>query len=252
MYVIVEHEGQQFRANLAKAIDISLTLKEGMETVNCFYAPYVEIVPVRMGTFVGSVEEGGIVNFKNVKLNPHGNGTHTECVGHIAAGDYYIKDALKKAHLVARLISVFPEKGDNGDRIITKSRIMDALNGDSVTEAMIIRTLPNDNLKRRTNYSGSNPPYIAADAVDWLVEEGMNHLLIDLPSVDREEDGGKLSAHHAFWKYPENTRTTATITELIFVDELVKDGFYLLNLQTLNIELDVSPSKPLIFELNPI
>ena len=87
------------------------------------------------------------------------------------------------------------------------------------------------------------------EAVAYLVECGIEHLLIDLPSVDREEDEGKLLAHKAFWQYPENPRTHCTISELIYVPNEVKDGYFLLNIQTASFELDVSPSKPVVFAL---
>ena len=80
----------------------------------------------------------------------------------------------------------------------------------------------------------------------------MKHLLIDLPSVDREQDEGKVLAHHAFWQYPDTIkkeRLDCTITELIFVDNTIKDGFYLLNLSIASFELDASPSKPILYSL---
>jgi hypothetical protein len=73
--------------------------------------------------------------------------------------------------------------------------------------------------------------------------------MIDLPSVDREEDGEKLLAHHAFWNYPQATRLDATITELVFVDDKIKDGFYFMNLQVAPFVNDAAPSRPLLFEL---
>jgi arylformamidase len=76
-------------------------------------------------------------------------------------------------------------------------------------------------------------------------------LLLDLPSVDREEDGGNLLGHKAFWQYPENPRSACTITELIYVPSEVPDGDYLLNIQIASLELDVSPSKPVLYALNP-
>ena len=88
------------------------------------------------------------------------------------------------------------------------------------------------------------------EAVEYLVKSGVQHLLLDLPSVDREEDGGKLLSHRAFWQYPEATRAYATITEMVFVPNTVKDGLYLLNLQTTSLDLDASPSKPVVFALH--
>ena len=49
-----------------------------------------------MGDWVGDVKQGGSVNFRNISFNPHGNGTHTECVGHISKEDFSINQCLKK------------------------------------------------------------------------------------------------------------------------------------------------------------
>ena len=139
----------------------------------------------------------------------------------------------------------------NNDRVIMKEQVEEILQKEEV-EALIIRTLPNDELKLRTNYSGSNPPYIHHEAIAYLVECGIKHLLIDLPSVDREEDGGKLLAHKAFWQYPDKVRKNCTISELIFVENGIKNGIYLLNIQIASFEIDVSPSKPVLYELKKI
>lgn len=248
MKITINFNKNPLSADLNQPIDISIPLKEGMETVNCFWATYMDVAPVRMGSFVGSTQEGGNVNFKTVKFTPHGNGTHTECVGHISKEVYTINQSLKQFHFASQLISVYPQKQENGDRVITKEQ----LEGELIEgiQAIVIRTQPNDDLKLRTNYSGTNPPFIHHEAVEYLVNHGIEHLLIDLPSVDREEDEGKLLAHKAFWKYPENTRVNATITELIYVDNKVKDGLYLLNIQIASFELDASPSKPVLYKMN--
>jgi len=242
---------QKYQADLSKPLDISIPLEAGLNTVNCFYAPPMETQPVVAGDFIGSTQQGGVVNFLNVRLNPHGNGTHTECVGHIAKERYSINQSLIKFHFLAKLISVFPIKLDNGDRVILKNQIEEVLSHNDA-EALVIRTMPNDDLKTKTNYSGANPPYVHHEAIEYLVSCGVKHLLIDLPSVDREEDEGKLSAHKAFWKYPEKIRKNCTITELIFVQNTIKDDYYLLNIQIASFEIDVSPSKPVLYYINKI
>lgn len=251
MQIELNYKNKRYHANLAQPIDISIPLREGLETVNCFYAPPMETTPVVAGDFIGSTAQGGAVNFLNVKLNPHGNGTHTECVGHIATEPYTINEALENFHFFAKLVSIYPQKTVTGDRVIFQEQLATAL-GDDVPEAVIIRTMPNDDLKLRTNYSGANPPYMHHEAVAWLVEQGVEHLLIDLPSVDREEDGGKLLAHRAFWRYPDKIRTKSTISELIYVRNFVKDGLYLLNIQIASFEIDVSPSKPVLYALHAV
>ncbi len=251
MYAKIEFMGRRYQANLAAPLDISIPLREGLENVNCFYAPPMETSPVVAGSFIGSTERGGPLNFLNVKFNPHGNGTHTECVGHIAREKYTINECLERFHFVACLLSTYPYRMDNGDRVIMRAQLEEALEGWPPAEALVIRTLPNDELKLQANYSGANPPYLHHEAIHFLLSRGVRHLLVDLPSVDREEDEGRLLAHHAFWQYPDRPRTDSTITELIYVNNSIKDGLYLLNIQIASFEIDVSPSKPVLYQLKP-
>ena len=248
MKIEFERNGRRYRADLSRPLDIAIPLRAGLRTVNCFYAPPLEAEPVVAGDFVGSVARGGPVNFLNVRLNPHGNGTHTECVGHIAREPYTINESLREFHFLAELVSVYPRPAENGDRVIFRDQLSEVLT-EPAAEAVVVRTLPNDDLKLRTNYSGANPPYFQHEAVAFLAERGVRHLLVDLPSVDREEDGGKLRSHHAFWNYPKNPRTNCTISELIYVNNSIPDGLYLLNIQIASFEIDVSPSKPVLFSL---
>lgn len=250
MYATIEHQGKLYRIDLNAPLDISLPLNPGGRQANAWYAPPFAAEPVRFGDFVGSVAEGGSVNFMNVHLNPHGNGTHTECVGHISKEPYSINQSLQRFWFMAELVSIYPEKQDNGDLMITRQQLVEALSDLDASDAIIIRTLPNDELKTTRQYSGTNPPYLHYDAVNYLVKRGVEHLLLDLPSVDREEDEGKLLAHKAFWQYPGNkVRTTATITELVYVPNQIKDGRYLLNIQIPSFELDAAPSKPVLYKM---
>jgi hypothetical protein len=127
--------------------------------------------------------------------------------------------------------------------------------GENLPEAIVIRTLPNPESKKHLNYSNTNPPYLEEAAALFIREKGIQHLLIDLPSVDREHDEGKLLAHKAFWNVKDvnlvndDARFNCTITEMIYVNDLVKDGSYILNLQFASFENDASPSKPVLYSL---
>ncbi len=243
-----QDDPRTYTIDLEQPKDLSIGLREGFENPNCFWAAAPVFEPVRAGDFVGSTAEGGIVNFFDVKFNPHGNGTHTECVGHIAKARFVLGDCLNHYHFKAKVVSVYPQKMDDGDRVILRETIEGLLLKDECN-ALIIRTLPNDGSKKTRGYSGTNPPYIHHEAIQHLVDCGIEHLLVDLPSVDREEDDGQLLAHRAFWQYPSDIRKQATISELLFIPDHVKDGYYLLNLQTASFDLDASPSKPVVFEL---
>jgi len=243
-----------FEVDLSKPIDISISLSNTDENPIAWYIEKPVIEPVVFGDWIGKVSEGkSSTNFNNIYFNPHGHGTHTECLGHITHDFYSINQSLRQFFFIAELISVQPEV-QNGDWVITKTQIENALNGNS-PEAIIIRTLPNNSDKLSKKYSNTNPPYLSEEAAIFIRESGIQHLLIDLPSVDKEHDEGKLLAHKAFWNVKNvihlnsDARLNATITEMIFVDNEVKDGSYLLNLQIASFENDASPSKPILFEI---
>ena len=114
-------------------------------------------------------------------------------------------------------------------------------------EAIILRTLPNNELKRNRSYTGTNPPYLDARIATYLISKGIEHVLIDLPSVDKEQDDGILAFHHAFWEVPLNTNTKRTITEFIFVPNSIEDGVFVLELQMSAFKNDACPSRPIIY-----
>lgn len=247
MRMNLEIQGKAFIADLSHAYDISIPIRHGGENPNAFYAPPVDIDPLRAGDFIGSLEAGSPVNFKNLRINPHGNGTHTETCAHIFSGGKAIGEVASRVPMIAYLHSALPTRLENGDRIISLESITDI--DFSGASAFILRTLPNDDTKLKRSYSGSNPPYCDASLLKGLKEANIEHFLLDLPSVDREEDGGALAAHKAFWGIPDQPRLKATITEMIYVPDEVPDGWYLLNLQVLNLMMDASPSRPIIYPL---
>lgn len=243
-----------FKVDLSKPIDISIPLTNTDENPIAWYIEKPVIEPVVFGDWIGKVSEGkSSTNFNNIFFNPHGHGTHTECLGHITREFYSINQSLKQFFFLAELVSVQPELHGE-DLVITKSHIEKALNG-KTPEAIIIRTLPNLESKKHLKYSNTNPPYLDEVAARFICESGIQHLLIDLPSVDKEHDEGKLLAHKAFWNVKdvndlnEDARLESTITEMIFVSNEVQDGSYLLNLQIASFENDASPSKPILYKI---
>lgn len=249
MKINFRHNQKVVQADLNQPIDISIPVGD----VRCFYSTEFKASPYTSGEFVGSVNKGAPVNFYDVEMNPHGNGTHTECLGHITENQEFISDKLKTFHFVAELASVELTKLENGDLVVDLPALQ-RVTSPNLSEAIIIRTLPNGEDKRTKDYSGTNPPYLTTDVMKWLVENGVRHLLLDLPSVDREEDDGILAAHHIFWNVEgkhaiDESRADCTVTEMVFVPNEVEDGIYLLNIQIPTLKLDAAPSKPVIFKL---
>lgn len=253
MKLTLEKDGRRYSFQTEKGMDLSISLNP--KGPRAWYVEPMRIEPVRTDQFLGSVAEGGAVNFRDIYFNPHGHGTHTENVGHIIDTDFPVINSIHSSHYMAKLITVrlnqdstkdLSQDASQGDWVVGE----ESLEGfDLKVEALIIRTKPNDHSKMQRQYSGTNFPYLTIGAMQRIVDAGVQHLLIDLPSVDREEDGGALAAHHLFWNVPANPNFQKTITELIYVPNEIEDGTYVLNLQVSNFANDAAPSRPMLFGL---
>jgi len=236
--------------------DLSIPLRFDAPQPNAYGVQRATATACEYGDLVGDTRRGGSCNFERVTLIPHCNGTHTECVGHITNERISIRDCLQDVLIPAVLVSVEPEKYDTDDSVITRASLQAAIADKSIRAptALVVRTLPNDTSKLSRVYDEKNtPPFFSEDAMKLIVERGFKHLLVDLPSVDRLFDNGKLANHRIFWsvapngyKINEGTRINSTITELIYVPDEVADGEYLLNLQIAPFALDAAPSRPIL------
>ena len=235
----------------------------------------------------------------NLHLNPHGNGTHTECVGHISKEGHTLNNCLQRFVFWADLVQVETQRRDapagfsGVDDVITLEAVQQACaglrgagpagpagqagqaaaaepaagsepaggagfgsafapgSGLAPATALVIRSGP-ESERRNRNWSGANAPYLSSEALSWLADQGYEHLLLDLPSVDREEDGGALAGHRAWWRYPHATRLQATITELIVVPDQLAPGRYLLHLQVPHMQSDAAPSQPVLYAVKGV
>ena len=257
--------GETYRADTASACDISIPFRFDEPQLQVYGAPAARAEIYRSANFVGDVKQGGSCNCHRYLLTPHCNGTHTESVGHITHDPLSINTLALHALMLAKLITIEPtstHKDDpNSDLVITLQSLQHKLDQHTGPEinAVIVRTKPNTADKKTRNYDeGRCPAYFKPDALAWLADLGINHLLVDLPSVDRMDDGGRLLAHRAFWGLPAEatlthhaTRPQATITELIYAPEQLQDGLYLMSLQVAPFVSDASPSRPLLYRLLP-
>ena len=247
MKAIIHANSRTYTIFVDQPIDISIPLRASKDNVNAWYLPPPKIYPTKLKNWTGSVKSGAGVNFNTIEFNPHAHGTHTECLGHITEKAYSINSCLKQFLFVSEVITVVPEKSDT-DLIISEKQLRYAI-GNKKREAVVIRTLPNTKDKLSRQYANSNPPYLSEAAAIYLKNKGVKHLLIDLPSIDKEKDNGQLLAHKAFWDLNGVPRIEATITEFIYVPNTVKDGKYILNLLIAPFQNDASPSKPVLYKL---
>jgi kynurenine formamidase len=255
--------------NSSEGIDISIPMDFYGAQPNAYGVEKATAEIYKSGELIGDTRKGGSCNFEKYSLIPHCNGTHTECVGHISFDRIFVNGILKESFIPVTVITVNPVLAVDSnekyipdinpdDYFITKAEINKSINdsNNAFLKGLIIRTLPNDKGKKNRNYMKEPPPFFSNDAMDLILSLGINHLLVDMPSVDRALDEGKLTNHHIFWNVPKGSHevdvlncSLNTITEMIYVDNGVNDGQYLLNLQIASFQADASPSRPLLYKI---
>lgn len=263
-----EAQGRRYRADVGSPVSIAIPLDFAGAQPSCFDAPRAESRPLRAGPFVGDTRAGGTCNCEILTLAPHCNGTHTECVGHVTEDRVAVSQRVPGGLCLARLVTVAPvsasdsEEGSDpapapGDRLLTAAGLEAALGSGDVPapSALVVRTLTDDPHRA---YRGPAPaPYLTREAAAWLVARGIVTLVLDLPSADRADDGGKLTAHRVFFGLPPGSRRAAdasrplaSITELAWIGPGIPDGLYLLDLQLPAFLTDAAPSRPLLFAVH--
>jgi arylformamidase len=253
--------------DLSRPIDLAIDLDFEAGQPRHFGAPPAAARPFAVPGFSGSVATGASCNCNIVTLIPHCNGTHTESVGHLTVEPLDAHRQAPPGLVPALLVTIEPidahgalETTDPapqpGDKLITRQAIENAWPKTLPfrPRALVIRTLPNDPDKIRRDYTDSTPPYLSREAAEFVVGRGIEHLVVDLPSIDRAHDEGRLTTHRVFFGLPHGCKTLAmvgrprsTVTELAFIPDEVSDGAYLLEIQVPAIGGDAVSSRPLLY-----
>jgi len=269
MKIAVEINDKTYKINPNESLNVSISLNFNDAQPNAYGAEKAVSTPCKAGELVGDTRLGGSCNFEQYKFIPHCNGTHTESIGHVTHERISIHESLKDVFIPSTLISVAPEKADQtgetysidpneNDQLITRKAIEKALENadENFLDGLIVRTLPNDESKLVREYLNEIPPFFSTEAMRFMREKNVKHLLCDLPSIDRIFDEGKLSNHRIFWnieqgKFETNEKSSIhnTITELIYVPKEIADKKYLLNLQIAPFSTDASPSRAVLFQI---
>ncbi len=267
MILKFELKSRIYEIDSEKPLDISIPLIFNGEQPNTYNIEKASSKACETVDFIGDTRRGGSCNFEEYRLVPHCNGTHTECVGHISFERIPVNETLKDVFIPSTLITVQPEKANETedtysplkneyDLLITKKELVSKLSkvNHDFLEGLVIRTHTNDESKKSRNYMENPPSFFSLEAMNYIKQAGVKHLLIDIPSVDRTFDEGKLSAHHIFWNVEQGSHevdsenhSLNTITEMIYVPNEIKDGMYLLNIQIASFKSDASPSRPILF-----
>jgi kynurenine formamidase len=282
-------DGCTFRYDAAHPVSLAAPLDFAGLGPAWFPSPPPACEPLQAGGFSGRVATGASCNCSTLRLTPHCDGTHTECVGHLTLEVVDARDRLPAGILPALLLSVTPEQVGSdgapsgeatvppplpGDRLLTRAALeaawpepRHALGADlpCAPRVLVLRTrraratMPEAGAASQeadAAESAAVPPYLSLPAALWLVARGIEHLVLDLPSADRTQDEGQLSAHRAFFGLPagstalaEAQRAHCTITELARIPASLGAGFGLLEIQAPALAGDALPSRPLWHEV---
>jgi kynurenine formamidase len=239
------------------ATSLALLLDFAAPQPQHFGAPTASSTPYRVGNFEGEVARGASCNCQRITLIPHCNGTHTESASHLTLQQRPLQEIVPAGPMPAVLLTVLPESSGAtaedsqpgphaADRLITRSALLAAWSraGAIGPQALLLRT--------GTSWKDGAPPYLSQQLMQELVARGIEHLVTDLPSVDRLEDDGLLTAHRLFFGLPERStnlaaarRAHCTITELAQFPRHLQDGPCALQLQIPAFSGDAVPSRPL-------
>lgn len=243
------------------AVSLALPLDFSQPHPRHFGAPAATSEAFRTGGFEGEVARGASCNCRRVTLVPHCNGTHTESASHLTLEQQPLHEFLPAAPLPALLLTVravdAPSSGEDslpapraGDRLVTRASVLEAWAAHQGARplALLLRT--------GTDWNDGSPPFLSRQLAGELVERGIEHLVTDLPSVDRLADEGRLTAHRIFFGLPagstklaEAARATCTITELAGFAPHLRDGPCAVQIQVPAWSGDAVPSRPLYLPL---
>jgi len=251
IFTSINYKGVDYSIDESQALDLSMKNKFNNMNPTFFHSEQPRLEIVESDHFIGDIGQGGSCNVNIATVNIHCTGTHTECVGHIRDVKEKIVDFCPKGFIPSRLITVEPKNilktNDSyhapvvSDLVISRDLIEEKVKDE--IDSLIIRTLPNSNYKLSQNYDKYPAPFFTSEAIQYINELSIHHLLVDVPSIDKADDNGLLGNHHSFFKKGK------TISELLYIDNSIEDSFGFLQIQIPNWNLDVAPSRPIFYSI---
>ena len=250
--------GAGFRVSLDAPISLARAIDFDGGGLRFFGAPPASAAALRVGAFHGAVAGGASCNCATLTLTPHCHGTHTECLGHLTAERIDAWRIAPRGLMSAVLVTVQPQRG-----VVGREALAAALARTFSTMPPPLRGVTA--LILRTDCEDDSMAHLAPAAAALLVEHGIQHVVLDLPSMDPADDGGELSAHRIFFGLPARHRDGAvtraaearaerarcTITEFARIPADLSDGAWLLQLALPELGGDAVPSSPLLYPMVP-
>lgn len=268
MNISIQFNNQRYKLDFSRQHDISIPVDFNGKQPNFYNVSKADMKPLKTDSILWSVSEKAPCNVPEITLNIHCNGTHTESVGHLLSNVNNIGEIVKDIFIPSLLITLEPTffdlqpeeyhiKINNNEPILTAEMIKQEISKYMIPnlKGLVVRTLPNNDIKKEFYYPETLHPFFTSDAIEYMNNIGIKHLFVDTPSIDRFDDDGILGNHRLFWSDIDrklNKYSDKTITELCYISNRIKDGFYFINLQLPHFQLDAAPSRPILIETHTI
>ena len=203
---ILKHNTTQ-SFNLGSPVSVSRTIMFGNHS-NAFNLPHVSSHPFSYkDIFIGDVLQGGSCIVDILSFCPH-NLTHVETSDHIlnqVPGNASISK-IPLQHLQGLVYVIDLSNKLNVDtKLIQPEHIEDELLKITIPVTAIALKTQVSELPQDYDFTGKDCLALSKDTSEKLAnfsidDQKITTLLLDLPSTDAEDDGGKLLAHRAFFE----------------------------------------------------
>jgi len=252
---------RDYSVDYSQGISVAIPLDPHGAQPSFFVDQPASATPLKSGDYIGDVNAGGSCNAEVIRFVPHCHGTHTECIGHLSSERITVQQTIYAGPCVVQVLSFQnPGGADANDMSMDVGLVMEmdwiqaSLHPDA--QALAIRSMPNPIDKMSRDYAlDPEYPVFSLQAMQFLAAGNLKHLLLDTPSLDRANDGGKLSNHRTWWgignglEHGSLDAAKRSVTEMIYIPESVKDGLYWMHLELSPLMSDATPSRPVIYPL---
>lgn len=231
-------KGRRFRLGEPQSVSREVFFKGETRSSNAFYLPRISSRTFELeGQFLGDVRRGGSCNVDILKYAAHGL-THLETSAHILSPDANpptVKDIpLETLSGIVYLIDL-SHLGTKQGELVPWEAIRAKLERNRLPISMLALKTRASLLPQDYDFSGKDflsvAPETAKGIHDYrLTDSRIDCLILDIPSIDPEKDGGKLLAHRNFFGLPAagidvvDTEKRALV-ELAWFSGL-KEGYY--------------------------
>lgn len=191
-----------FNLGPPRSISRHVSIREN-QLIDAFHLPQMSSSPVELVGFIGDVAQGGSCNVNLLKFTPH-NLTHIEMSAHIShQGSTLHNRPVQYSCGILQLLDL--SHLDPHNQLITIDDIKGKINRELPFEIIGLKS-PLSSDGPSVTYSGTNPLALAPEVSEYISTTfpKVHTMVLDLPSADLENDGGKLLAHRRFFEIPDD------------------------------------------------